>query len=233
MNKKGFAISVVLYSLVILIVSIMYLLLSTVKNNYNTNKNLRNEIVNMLNNKQDNKGPSISYNLSNDTYNTNQELILTIKDTGYIRTIEYIIRKDSNIQKEDTIKLTGNIKEYELNFKNIVGDLTTGTWKIEVRTVDSLGNYNPSKVIYDTKTIVIDPNYGQKEECGCKVYGDWVLEGKVERILSSSITNGDSILEYTKYANCTKESTCSSENNTHCKFTCNYYTRICNEYKYC
>ena len=49
MNKKGFAISVILYSIVFLIITIFYILLSIVKARYNTVNSLRDNIVSNLN----------------------------------------------------------------------------------------------------------------------------------------------------------------------------------------
>ncbi len=49
MNKKGFAISIILYSLVFLLVSIFYLLLGIVKTRYTVTSNLRESIIEELN----------------------------------------------------------------------------------------------------------------------------------------------------------------------------------------
>lgn len=49
MNKKGFAISVILYSVVFLIIAILYMLLGLTKTRYTVNKNLRDNLVNELN----------------------------------------------------------------------------------------------------------------------------------------------------------------------------------------
>lgn len=49
MNKKGFAISVILYSIIFLIIAILYMLLGLTKTRYTVNKNLRDNIVNELN----------------------------------------------------------------------------------------------------------------------------------------------------------------------------------------
>ncbi len=48
MNKRGFAISIILYSMVFLLISIFYLLLSIVKNRYTVNLNLKNDIIEEL-----------------------------------------------------------------------------------------------------------------------------------------------------------------------------------------
>lgn len=49
MNNKGFAISVILYSIVFLIVTILYMLLGIEKNRYNVNEELRRSIIEQLN----------------------------------------------------------------------------------------------------------------------------------------------------------------------------------------
>ena len=49
MNKKGFAISIILYSIVFLLISIFYLLLGTLKTRYTVNDNMRNDIMDELN----------------------------------------------------------------------------------------------------------------------------------------------------------------------------------------
>ena len=45
MNKRGFAISVVLYSIVFLLISILYMVLGVLKTRYNTTNNLRESIM--------------------------------------------------------------------------------------------------------------------------------------------------------------------------------------------
>lgn len=49
MNKKGFAISVILYIIVFFIITIFYVLLGIVKTRYNINSNLRNSVEIKLN----------------------------------------------------------------------------------------------------------------------------------------------------------------------------------------
>ena len=52
MNKKGFAISIVLYAIVFLIITIFYVLLGVIKSRYNTNNDLRNSVVDELNSEE-------------------------------------------------------------------------------------------------------------------------------------------------------------------------------------
>lgn len=49
MNKKGFAISIVLYSIIIMIITILYVMLGIEKNRYDTNMELRDKIIEELN----------------------------------------------------------------------------------------------------------------------------------------------------------------------------------------
>ena len=49
MNNKGFAISIVLYSIVFLLISIFYMMLGILKTRYTVNNNLRDAIVEQLN----------------------------------------------------------------------------------------------------------------------------------------------------------------------------------------
>lgn len=50
MNKKGFAISIILYSVVLLIIAILYMLLGIEKNRTNVSEELRDSIIEQLNN---------------------------------------------------------------------------------------------------------------------------------------------------------------------------------------
>ena len=49
MNKKGFAISVIIYSLVLVITSLLYMTLGVIKNRYDNEKKLRDNIEERLN----------------------------------------------------------------------------------------------------------------------------------------------------------------------------------------
>ena len=50
MNKKGFAISVILYFSVFLVITIFYILLGILKARYTVTSNIKNEIIEKLNN---------------------------------------------------------------------------------------------------------------------------------------------------------------------------------------
>ena len=49
MNKKGFAISIILYSIVFLVIAILYLILGVMKTRNDNNTKMRNEIINQMN----------------------------------------------------------------------------------------------------------------------------------------------------------------------------------------
>ncbi len=49
MNKNGFAVSIILYSIVFLIISALYMLLAIEKGRLTTNEDLRKSIVEQLN----------------------------------------------------------------------------------------------------------------------------------------------------------------------------------------
>ena len=53
MNKKGFAVSIILYSIVFLIVAILYVLLGIEKSRYTVNKEIRESIINQINENTD------------------------------------------------------------------------------------------------------------------------------------------------------------------------------------
>lgn len=53
LNNKGFAISIILYSFVFLIVTILFILLGLEKNRYEVNQNLREGIIEKLNENTD------------------------------------------------------------------------------------------------------------------------------------------------------------------------------------
>lgn len=49
MNKKGFAISIVMYSIVFLLITIFYIMLGILKTRYNVSNNLKEEVMEQLN----------------------------------------------------------------------------------------------------------------------------------------------------------------------------------------
>ena len=57
MNKKGFAISIVMYSIVFLIVTILYIILGIVRNRYVINERLRDQVMMQLNREEALVGP--------------------------------------------------------------------------------------------------------------------------------------------------------------------------------
>ena len=82
MNKKGFAISVILYSMVILVIGIMFLLLGIIRNRYNISDRLKQDVINYLNEK-DNTGDKTLVSTIETTLSSN----LTELDTDGTRYI--------------------------------------------------------------------------------------------------------------------------------------------------
>ena len=83
MNKKGFAISVVLYAMVILIIGVLYLLLGIVKNRYMVGDNLKYDIINTI--------PSVD--VSDPVVCTDWKLT----DYAYVKDCEEVGSKDTGV----------------------------------------------------------------------------------------------------------------------------------------
>ena len=125
MNKKGFAISVILYSMVILVIGIMFLLLGIIRNRYNISDRLKQDVINYLNEK-DNTGDKTLVSTIETTLSSN----LTELDTdgtryitGEIVTNNYLwysgkLWRIVAINEDNTVKL---ITE---------GNMTTLSWDI-------------------------------------------------------------------------------------------------------
>lgn len=86
MNKRGFAISVILYSIVFLIIAILYMLLGITKTRYTVNKGLRESIVNDLNEEridlEYNSDESCTIKGSSDDYVTDLTLSIHVEKYG-------------------------------------------------------------------------------------------------------------------------------------------------------
>lgn len=52
MNKKGYAVLIVVYAIILLVVSLLYMLLGIMRNRYSINDDLRKSIINNLNNEE-------------------------------------------------------------------------------------------------------------------------------------------------------------------------------------
>lgn len=50
MNNKGFAISTILYGLIIMVINVMFIIIVTVKDRYDITTDLKDNIINQLNN---------------------------------------------------------------------------------------------------------------------------------------------------------------------------------------
>lgn len=54
LNKKGFAISIILYSIVFVIITVLYIILKIVKTRYQVTEGLKNDIREQLNSQYNN-----------------------------------------------------------------------------------------------------------------------------------------------------------------------------------
>ena len=85
-NNKGFAISIMLYAMVLLIVTIFYIILAIVKNRYNTNEALVEQAVNYMTDNDDyalsgdRTKPIIVLSDNNEVYNGGRNIKIYIYD---------------------------------------------------------------------------------------------------------------------------------------------------------
>ena len=99
MNKRGFAISIILYSMVFLLVSIFYILLGIVKTRYNITSGLRNNIIDDLNE------TNVLYDI--------------IENLGNTTSINYVLKYDvTNGAPIDTVDGSGNKDIYYYTSNN-------------------------------------------------------------------------------------------------------------------
>ena len=102
MNKKGFAITIILYSIIFLIVSILYILLGIVKTRYVVESDLRknvNDTVNAINTSSQISMESCTITGSSNTYTPN--LVLTINVSNN-RGILYSFNHNDWLSKKTT-----------------------------------------------------------------------------------------------------------------------------------
>ena len=125
MNKKGFAISVILYVIVFLIITIFYILLSIVKARYNTSNEFKETVMNDLNN-----GAHIYNKLDNDEVVN----ILVLKPNGgdmlsnsgpinhEARVVNYANSSIAlpTVTRNDTVTSTEFVLSYDANGGNSV-----------------------------------------------------------------------------------------------------------------
>jgi len=175
MNKKGFAISVVLYTMVILIVGIFYLLLGIVRHRYMVGDDLKDTIINGINP----GGPS-SGNVLADVIEDN--LTFSNEDSDGVK---YVTGSNTDnylwysgklwrivaINDDRTIKLVTQ------------GNMTTLAWSIESETVDGTTTYN---TVYENSQI-----------------HNWLKNEFLPTLANANTLLADSTWDYTTYASAT------------------------------
>ena len=103
MNKKGFAISVILYSIVFLIIAILYMLLGITRTRYTVNKGLRDNIIKELNEERSDleyTSDETCYISGSDTYDP--DLILSIIVSNYGESYKF---DDGSWSSDNTISV--------------------------------------------------------------------------------------------------------------------------------
>ena len=121
MNKKGFTITVILYAMVLLISTIFFLLLGTVKNRYKNQSKLQNNIMTNINIGSDRRAVLPT---CNDLVYTGEEQVLASggknvylidnigKDVGEYRVkvhaVDYCKFDDNSVEKEIVCSIKAN-----------------------------------------------------------------------------------------------------------------------------
>ena len=119
MNKKGFAISVILYSIILLIVAILYMLLGIMRVRYSTNSKLREQVVNELNNELTGNvfTSEETCTISGSSTNYVENLILTINVTNYGKSYKF----NSGTWSSDNTILVDHAGSYVGYFRDTKG----------------------------------------------------------------------------------------------------------------
>lgn len=169
MNKKGFAISVILYSIVFLIIVILYMLFGIVKTRYTTAKNLRENIVNDLNVVRDSyeflSGESCYITGSSD-YVTNLEISINlVGGNSYGKSYKFNNGSWGTSNKM-TVDHSGIYIGYFRDKSGGVGSCSTDITSKTLYRYRDCANAN--------YTTYIDNNgQEQQEYVSCNSYGSW------------------------------------------------------------
>ena len=169
MNKKGFAISVILYSIVFLIIAILYMLLGIVKTRYTVNSSLKESIINDLNNERE------GYD-----FLSNEECIITGSSPDFVTDLTLTInvnngksyKFDNNSWSSNNTILVNHAGIYIGYFKDNRGG--GGSCSIDIK----------SKTIYRYRDCADDDylyDEGNNNVIGCKFtkdeqWSDWQEE---------------------------------------------------------
>lgn len=173
MNKKGFAISVILYSVVFLIIAILYMLLGLTKTRYTVNKNLRDNVVKELNEERSEveytSSETCVINGSSNTYVT--DLTLSIYVENYGKSYKF---NDGSWSSNNSI-LVDHAGIYIGYFRDTNGGVGTCSADVTSKTIYRYRDCNESHYIYgeyyydgdEQKRDIIGCNFSNEE------WGNW------------------------------------------------------------
>ena len=134
MNKKGFAISVILYSIIFLIVTIMFMLLGIAKTRYTVNDKLKGKIIDEIDDVIDKITIDSNYTctITSNSVSYNPELVLSINvsnNKGRLYSFDGI-----NFTSSNTTIVT-DAKEYIGYFKDVDGNIGSCSVDITSKTI--------------------------------------------------------------------------------------------------
>lgn len=157
-NNKGFAISLMLYAMILLIVTIFYIVLAIVKNRFNYSEQMVNNVITFLDEHdesmghRDRTGPLVVFNPPATAFNSNGLVTIDIFDENDgkgLDTNSIIIKVNNNIcytskSNNGTVnvkKLDGKHSKFEVTLPN---NLPSGTSynTLSISVKDGEGNYS-------------------------------------------------------------------------------------------
>ena len=169
MNKKGFAISVILYSIIFLIIAILYMLLGITKTRYTVSKNLRDNVVKELNEERSEleytSNETCEIKGSSDTYVT--DLTLSIYVENYGKSYKF---NDGSWSSNNSI-LVDHAGIYMGYFRDTNGGVGTCSGDVTSKTLYRYRDCNASHYIYgeyyydgdEQKRDIIGCNFSDEE----------------------------------------------------------------------
>ena len=165
MNKNGFAISIILYSIVFLIIAILYMLLGLAKTRYTVNKSLRDNIVNDLNVERSDYEytSSESCTITGNTTDYTTDLMLTINVTNYGKTYKFNNGSWSNNNK----LLVDHSGTYIGYFRDTNGGVGNCSCDVTSKTVYRYRDCASDDYIYGEEYYDASGNL-KKDIIGCK-----------------------------------------------------------------
>ena len=167
MNKKGFAVSVVLYSIIFLVVTTLFMVLGLMRTRYNVNNELRENIIESINDEVNvgslfpsGESCEIVGNTSSYTDNLILSIIVSNNNGKFYSWDNEVFSNSNNIKANRGGKYTGY-------FRDSVG----GTGNCEIEIV--------SKIQYRSRA------------CNIILYGEWYLESEENQATCTPITKED------------------------------------------